>query len=57
MRKLFMMPGKSISIILLVGLIVVSFAGNVLRGTGLGVPGNIAVGILGIFAVTMIVLG
>jgi len=52
-----MMPGKSISIILLVGLIVVPFAGNVLRGTGLGVPGNIAVGILGIFAVTMIVLG
>ncbi|MGY6645187.1 MAG: GlsB/YeaQ/YmgE family stress response membrane protein [Salinarimonas sp.] len=43
------MSGESILIILFVGLVAGWLAGKVVRGTGLGLLGNIVVGILGAF--------
>lgn len=48
--KFFMnMSGESLLIILFVGLVAGWLAGKVVRGTGLGLLGNIVVGVLGAF--------
>ncbi|MCC5977580.1 MAG: GlsB/YeaQ/YmgE family stress response membrane protein [Salinarimonas sp.] len=43
------MSGESLLIILFVGLVAGWLAGKVVRGTGLGLLGNIVVGVLGAF--------